>query len=533
MRYLVFLGGSLSELGKGTALCGVGMLLKSCGLHVTVLKIDPYLNADAGTLSPEEHGEVFVLEDGSEVDLDFGNYERTLGLTLSAAHSITSGGIFAEVLRNERDGKYLGQTVRLAVHVMDAAMHAMNRAAQLLVDGRQPDVCLVELGGSVGDWDAHVHLEALRRLGRQAGVDMAICLLVPLLMWEGEHKTKLAQDSVRMLRGLGIQPDFLICRSDVPLSSKQKNKLSQLCELPVKDVWESIQISDLRHLPDHFREQGIHHAICARLGLTACMIPPINVNPQCITGKARIAILGKCVHKDAYLSVVQALEHAAQSCCIFAELVRIEVFGEKLPHDIGSVDAVCLPGGFGSRGFEDKVRLASHCRLLGVPFLGLCLGFQAAVVAFCRDILSLNDATSEEISPGAPESSLIVVSRPRREMKKGAQVVTFQEGSQLYQLHGKTNSIERFRNRYEVRHSLADTLNKAGLCPSARGPHGEIDGVELMLPGASFWVAVQYHPEFRSSWARPSPVFLGLLKAAIGKETCIKRRKVADGNANS
>ncbi|CAL1137551.1 unnamed protein product [Cladocopium goreaui] len=472
----------------GSALCAVGSLLQAAGVEVTVVKIDPYLNEDAGTLSPEDHGEVFVLDDGTEVDLDFGHYERALGLTLCGDHSITSGKLLGQVLQNERQHKYLGQTVRLTKQAVELDVELITRAAECPTCRGKADVCLIELGGAVGDWDAEIHLEALRRLQRAA--PMVFCLMVPLVAWGGEQKTKLAQDSVRRLRACGIAVDFLICRTDDPVADKTKSKLADLCDVHPEAVWASITMADISQLPLHFYRQGVLTMISSRLRLTVNE-PDMGFFRGSSPGgrELEVAVNGKYEHQDAYISIFRALEDAARACDASVRFRKGNCdVSDKVP------DALCVPGGFGARGFEELVELCRFSRVEGLPFLGICWGFQAAVIALARDF-GYPCACSQEVEEDAMPPHAIVVKRRDGILRKGASKVRLPEGRMqaLYAESSKSvaeSSVERYRNRFEVWPGVKEQLQEHGVL-FGFGPDNEVDAFEL--PTHPFYMdAVSY-----------------------------------------
>eukprot|EP00743_Colponemidia_sp_Colp-15_P003000 GILK01003243.1.p1 GENE.GILK01003243.1~~GILK01003243.1.p1 ORF type:complete len:570 (+),score=98.15 GILK01003243.1:52-1761(+) len=549
MKYLAVAGGTVSGLGKGTAISSIGVLLKAAGLRTTSMKIDPYLNTDAGTMSPFEHGEVFVLEDGGEADLDLGNYERFLDITLSSDHNITTGKVYSQVIRRERKGDYLGKTVQVVPHVTDAVQEWIQKVAYISVDDKQgpPDVCLIEVGGTVGDIESMVYLEALRQFQYKLGPEnfaLAYVSLVPVLGTVGEQKTKPTQHGVKELRSYGLTPDFILCRASEPLEKATREKLSSFCQVPASHVISVHDVSNIYRVPLLLQEQGLCDLLCKRLQLVGPSLPPRIPNlarwedmankVDVLTEDVVIALVGKYTGlQDSYLSVVKALKHGAihsdrnlviewiESTDLEPAMKQTEPEKyESAWRRLRNCDGVLCPGGFGDRGIEGKILAANYARTNNVPYLGVCLGLQIAVIEFARNVLGMKTANSAEFDEKTNEH--VVVFMPEISttamggtMRLGSRLTIIKNksslGCKLY--GGKTSIYERHRHRYEVNPDKVAELEAAGLKFSGideRAQRMEI----LELEDHPFYFATQFHPEFKSRPNRPSPPFLGFILAA-------------------
>ncbi|KAH9768114.1 CTP synthase [Citrus sinensis] len=549
MKYVLVTGGVVSGLGKGVTASSVGVVLKACGLRVTSIKIDPYLNTDAGTMSPFEHGEVFVLDDGGEVDLDLGNYERFLDVRLTKNNNITTGKIYQSVLEKERKGDYLGKTVQVVPHITDAIKNWIESVAVIPVDGKEgpADVCVIELGGTVGDIESMPFIEALRQLSFSVGPDN-FCLihvsLIPVLGVVGEQKTKPTQHSVRELRALGLTPHLLACRSAQPLLENTKEKLSQFCHVPIGNILNIHDVPNIWHVPLLLRNQNAHHSILKQLNLLSIAAPP---NLQAWTKRAetydnlknsvRIAMVGKYVGlADSYLSVVKALLHACIACSLKPSIDWIaasdlEDESAKLtPKDhaaawetLRNAECVLVPGGFGDRGVGGMILAAKYARENNIPYLGICLGMQISVIEFARsvgDFSSNTLANSNEFDSETPNPVVIFMPEGSRThmgstMRLGSRRTLFQTPdcvtSKLYRNAEYVD--ERHRHRYEVNPEAIGVLEEAGLKFVGKDETGKRMEI-LELPSHPFYVGVQFHPEFKSRPGRPSALFLGLILAA-------------------
>jgi len=571
MRYVVITGGTISGLGKGTAISSIGVVLRSYGIRVTSIKIDPYLNIDAGTMSPFEHGEVYVLEDGGEADLDLGNYERFLDVTLTSAHSMTSGKVYEHVIKRERRGHYLGKTVQMVPHVTDAIQDWIEDVARKPVDGTgsSPQVCLVELGGTVGDIESAVYLEALQQFQFRTGANnfMMVHLgMLPLVGATGEQKTKPCQHSVKLLREAGLKPDLLLCRSEQPVELATRKKLSLFCQVAPENVVSLHDVSNLYQVPVLLAEQNVGKLICNHLrlphasendgaGQIAATLPlcpaalPVGAGAQRLgdwkivadrldrcTDEVSIALVGKYTgNPDAYVSIVKALQHAALEAGFrlsvsWVDSSALEPNTEQLDpkrydsawRALQSAQGVLVPGGFGHRGIEGKVATAKYCRTSGTPYLGICVGFQTAVIEFARNQLGWEGANSTEFDEATPVPVVVFLPETSAEvmggtMRLGSRATIIPDNTSLAcKLYGGVPVIyERHRHRYEVNASFVPAMEQEGLHFTGRDDRGQ--RMELLeMQGHPFFVACQFHPEFKSRPAKPGPLFLGLLLAAKG-----------------
>ncbi|XP_024389982.1 uncharacterized protein [Physcomitrium patens] len=548
MKYVIVTGGVVSGLGKGVTASSIGVVLKACGLRVTSIKIDPYLNTDAGTMSPFEHGEVFVLDDGGEVDLDLGNYERFLDVTLTRDNNITTGKIYQAVIEKERRGDFLGKTVQVVPHITDAIQDWIERVANVPVDGLSgcADVCVIELGGTVGDIESMPFVEALRQFQFRVGRDN-FCLvhvsLVPVLGVVGEQKTKPTQHSVRELRALGLTPHLLACRSAQPLEQVTKEKLSQFCHVPAENIINIYDVSNIWHIPLLLRDQQGHLAVLNKLQLSSAPPPALDSwaarAERCdnLTIPVKIAMVGKYTGlSDSYLSVLKALQHACIACSRKLVLEWVAATDledrakEQTPEAYASAwntlkntHGVLVPGGFGDRGVQGKILAATYARENGVPYLGICLGMQLAVVEFARNVLGLKDANSTEFDSATPHPCVVFMPEVSKTqmggtMRLGARKTLLQTAdcisAKLYQKD--TYVDERHRHRYEVNPEMVESIEAAGLHFVGKDTTGRRMEI-LELKGHPYYVGVQFHPEFKSRPGKPSAVFLGLILAASGQ----------------
>lgn len=541
MKYVVVSGGVLSGLGKGVTASSIGVLLKSAGLRVTSIKIDPYLNSDAGTMSPFEHGEVFVLDDGGEVDLDLGNYERFLDINLSRDNNLTTGKIYSKVLEAERRGDYLGKTVQVIPHITDAIQDWIEDVAKRPADGSDttPDACIIELGGTVGDIESAPYVEALRqfqfRVGRE-NVTFVHVSLVPVLGPVGEQKTKPTQHTVKELRGLGISPDILVCRSSAPLNDETRNKLAAFCHVKPEAVMSTHDVPNIYHVPLMLQEQGL----CDILNVDCSATNLLNDwkkmahHLDTLTEEVHIAMVGKYTDlSDAYLSVIKSLQHAAMAVdrklvIDWIEASHLEEDWEKSEHEtawktLREADGVLVPGGFGDRGIEGKILAAHYARTERVPYLGICLGLQIATIEFCRNVLGMTGANSTEFEDNPEHAAVVFMPEISKThlggtMRLGSRPTLWQhEGSTIRSLYGPGESVdERHRHRYEVNPDLIERIEAAGLVFVGKDESGQRCEI-FELNDHPYYVGVQFHPEFKSRPGRPSPPFLGLLKAASSR----------------
>eukprot|EP00761_Pharyngomonas_kirbyi_P004694 gb/GECH01004699.1/.p1 GENE.gb/GECH01004699.1/~~gb/GECH01004699.1/.p1 ORF type:complete len:623 (+),score=161.61 gb/GECH01004699.1/:1-1869(+) len=549
MRYIVVTGGVLSGLGKGVTTSCIGTLLRHCGYRVTALKIDPYLNTDAGTMSPFEHGEVYVLDDGGEADLDLGNYERFMDLSLASDNNLTTGKVYQKVIEKERRGDYLGKTVQVIPHVTNEIMNWVRRVAHTSSDGKEgyPDVCIIEVGGTIGDIESMPFVEALRQLSFKVG-HHKFCLvhasLIPVV--NGSQKSKPTQHSIKELRALGLSPDLIVCRCEVPVSESVRQKIALHCHVSSDRVLSVHNVSNLFRVPALFDSQSLPSFLISRLGLPErqpmCQ-PPSQVwedmaaIEESAKEKVNIAIVGKYTgFEDAYLSVIKALKHSANAVSRRLKINWIEASNlegetseiEKSKYQeawrkLRHADGVLVPGGFGDRGVEGKIAAASWARRSGIPYLGVCLGFQVAVIAYARDELKWLNANSEEFDSEPKHRVLIYMPEVSREqlggtMRLGARPAYLKKGSTISKLYDNNEEIsERHRHRYEVNPEVVDQLEEAGLHFVGRDDTGErMEVFELPRDQHPYYMGVQYHPEYKSRPNRPAPPFYGLVMAASG-----------------
>ncbi|MDA8532280.1 CTP synthase (glutamine hydrolyzing) [Candidatus Poseidoniales archaeon] len=542
MKYVVVSGGVLSGLGKGVTASSIGVLLKSAGLRVTSIKIDPYLNSDAGTMSPFEHGEVFVLDDGGEVDLDLGNYERFLDINLGKNNNLTTGKIYSKVIEAERRGDYLGKTVQVIPHVTDAVQEWIEDVAHQPADGSGeiPDACIIELGGTVGDIESSPYIEALRqfqfRVGRE-NVTFVHVSLVPVMGPVGEQKTKPTQHTVKELRGLGITPDILVCRSTSPLSVETREKLAAFCHVSPQAVMSTHDVPNIYHVPLMLQEQGL----CEILGVDHRATDLLKDwktmahHLDTLTEAVHIGMVGKYTNlSDAYLSVIKSLQHAAMA--VDRKLVIDWIEASHLESDWGNeeekksawdllkkADGVLVPGGFGDRGVEGKIAAAQYARTTQTPYLGICLGLQVATIEFCRNVLNLEGANSTEFDENAPTAAVVFMPEISKThlggtMRLGTRPTLWQvDKCKIRTLYGEGEAVdERHRHRYEVNPDLIERIEAEGLVFVGKDETGQRCEI-FELTNHPYYVGVQYHPEFKSRPGRPSPPFLGLLKASTGQ----------------
>jgi CTP synthase len=536
-KYIFVTGGVVSSLGKGIAAASLGRLLVERGFRVTMMKLDPYLNVDPGTMSPFQHGEVFVTDDGAETDLDLGHYERFLDRPLSQANNITTGRIYSNVITKERRGEYLGSTVQVIPHITDEIKGAVRRIAP------GNDVVLVEIGGTVGDIESLPFLEAIRQFRREVGKENAIFVhltLVPYIAAAGEVKTKPTQHSVRELMEIGIQPDFLICRSERPLGDDVKRKIALFCNVDFGAVIESADVPTIYQIPLSFEQQGFAERVMERLRLTA-PTPDLGrwrAMVQRITHPAhrvRICVVGKYTdYVDSYKSVQEALIHGGIANEVGVELAWTSsdhfTSPERAREILGDFHGLLVPGGFGVRGVEGMVEAIRAARELEIPFFGICLGMQAAIIEFARHVMGLAEGHSSEFAPECADPVVSLMESQREvtdkggTMRLGAYPCRLQPGSRAAALYGQEEVSERHRHRYEVSNRYRDGFVEHGLRLSGLSPDGLL--VEMIeLPAHPWFVGCQFHPELQSRPLRPHPLFAGFVRAAD------ERRRAQQGDA--
>ena len=525
MHYIVITGGVISGLGKGTITSSLGYLLKSHGYRVTSLKIDPYLNYDAGTMNPYQHGEVFVLDDGSEVDLDLGNYERFLDVNLTGNNNITTGKVYKEVIEKERRGEYLGSTVQIIPHITNE----IKRRIRLVANKEELDVVLIEVGGTVGDIESMPFLEAVRQLNHEEGRGTFLfghVTLVPELGAGGEQKTKPTQHSVRDLREIGITPDLLFCRSKKPLTIETKKRISLFTDVAMEGIVSINDVPNVYLVPDAMEKQGIIQFVREKLSLPqksyhdAWAEYKENIrNPK---EKVRVALVGKYVElQDSYMSHKESFSHVTGVTGIDVEIKWIN--SDDLIQNqekLSDVHAVIVPGGFGYRGIEGKIQAARYARENGIPYLGICLGFQVAVMEFARNALGLKDANSTEFDPKTPYPVIdllpeqLGVKDMGGTMRLGSKKVLVREGTLASRIYGTDAVYERHRHRFEVNPDYIERFKEAGMLFSGVDEEG-IRMEIAELDGSDNFIATQYHSEFKSRPLNPSKVHLHLVKQAL------------------
>ncbi|KIW62547.1 CTP synthase [Phialophora macrospora] len=558
MKYVLVSGGVISGIGKGIIASSTGLLLKTVGLKVTAIKIDPYLNVDAGTMAPTEHGECFVLDDGGEVDLDLGNYERYLNVTLTFENSITTGKMYQHVIERERRGDYLGKTVQVVPHITNAIQDWIERVARIPVDDtkEEPDVCIIELGGTVGDIESAPFIEAMRQLRRRAGRDNFVHIhvsLVPVI--SGEQKTKPTQQAIREARAAGLAPDLIACRCQEPLEDSTINKIAMFCQVEPIQVLAVHDVESTYHVPLLLEQQQLPGQLRDFFRLDAYPIAPALVTRGqqlwndwkklttsqerfLETEKVTIALVGKYTNlHDSYLSVIKALEHSAMACQRKLNLIWVEASNlekatletnpetyHKAWHELCTADGVLVPGGFGHRGTEGMIAAANWARTKPKPYLGICLGMQVAVIEFARNVCGLKTAHSVELD--ARTTDPVVIFMPEIDkttmggnMRLGQRPTHFQENtswSRLRKLYNNAPAVnERHRHRYEVNPEYITRLSDAGLTFIGKDDKGErMEIVELK--DHPWFVGVQFHPEYLSRVLRPSPPYLGFVAASAG-----------------
>jgi CTP synthase len=556
MKYVVVSGGVISGIGKGVLASSTGLLFKTMGLRVTSIKIDPYMNIDAGTMSPLEHGECFVLNDGGEVDLDLGNYERYLNITLTKNHNITTGKIYSHVIEKERNGDYLGKTVQVVPHVTGAIQDWIERVATIPVDesGLEPEICIIELGGTVGDIESAPFVEALRQFQFRVGVDNFALIhvsLVPVI--HGEQKTKPTQAAIKDLRSLGLTPDMIACRCQEELEVATIEKIGMFCHVGPEQVIAVHDVNSTYHVPLLLKEQRMMKFLTKKLNIPELSPAALErgdklmkkwINLTSSHDKSfetvTIALVGKYTHlKDSYLSVIKSLEHSSMRCHRRLKIEWVESTDleeetkssnlskyHKAWHYVCQADGILVPGGFGNRGIEGMVSAAQYARENNIPYLGVCLGLQIAVIEFVRNVLGVEGSTSMEFDPTADEDTASVVYMPDVDQVKlggtmrlgihSTKFVANSEWSKLRKLYGGADSVmERHRHRYEVNPKLIDQIEAKGL--NFIGKDDTQARMEVLeLKDHKFFVGTQYHPEYLSKVLDPSRPFLGLVAASAG-----------------
>ena len=527
-RFIFVTGGVVSALGKGIAAASIGRLLVSRGLRVTIQKFDPYINVDPGTMSPFQHGEVFVTEDGAETDLDLGHYERFTDVNTTRGSNVTTGAIYHTVIRRERRGDYLGGTVQVIPHITDE----IKQRIRLVAEAEDVDIVITEIGGTVGDIESLPFLEALRQFQVDQGRDRCMFIhltLVPFLGHAGELKTKPTQHSVQELRRIGIQPDMIMCRSEGPLDRDIREKISLFANLPVEAIISARDVDSIYKVPLYFRAEGVDHQILEHFKIEA--EPPDMSDWEALVKRGdqlnevvRIGLVGKYIQlEDAYLSVIEALKHGGYHHGARIEVRWVDAEGlDKLEaqRQLDECDGILIPGGFGVRGVEGKIRAARFAREQEVPYLGICLGMQVAVSEFARHVVDMDGANSTEFDPETPYPVIDLLPEQKEvrdmggTMRLGADPVKLHDDTRAREIYGEPVIYERHRHRYEVNNHLRKHLEQAGLVCSGTSPDDRL--VEIVeLPEHPFFVASQFHPEFKSRPLRPQPLFRDFVGAAL------------------
>lgn len=537
-KYVFVTGGVVSSLGKGIIAASLGRLLRARGISTTIVKLDPYLNVDPGTMSPYQHGEVFVTEDGAETDLDLGHYERFISTNLSRVNNVTAGTIYKSVLEKERRGDYLGGTVQMIPHVTNEIKAFIKKATAQ----SQAEVVIVEIGGTVGDIESLIFLEAIRQMRKDIGIH-DVCYIhatmIPNLKTTHELKTKPTQHSVELLRSRGIQPDVLVCRSELTLSPSIREKLALFTDVSSNAVIECIDVKHLYEVPIILEKEGLAQRVLERLHLPKNE-PDLREWKELVdkvkkpTETVNVAIVGKYVMlSDAYISVVEALKHAGLKTGAEVKIKWVlseDIEASGAEEHLTGMDGILVPGGFGDRGIEGKIEAATYARENNIPYLGLCLGMQTAVIEFARNVASLEEAHSTEFDPKTPHPVIDLMPDQHNVVLKGGTMrlgrypCKIQDKTKAREVYGKEEISERHRHRYEVNNSHREELQNHGMVFSGLSPDGNL--VEMIeIPSHPYFLACQFHPELKSRPDKPHPLFIGLVQAMIDGQKKEKKEK--------
>ncbi len=524
-KYIFVTGGVVSGLGKGITAASLGRLLKSRGLTVTIQKLDPYLNVDPGTMNPVQHGEVFVTEDGAETDLDLGHYERFIDIHLSKSANLTSGKVYWKILNEERAGNFGGQTIQVIPHITD-------EIKRFIASTPDADVCIVEIGGTIGDIEGQPFIEAIRQFYMEVGRENCLFIhvtLVPYIKASQELKTKPTQHSVKELLAMGIRPDILVCRTDLPLDAQLREKIAHFCNVEPDCVIENTDCDILYEVPMMMQKEGLDRVVIQKLGLRCgqadlsdwCEMLNRLKQPSAV---CEIAIVGKYVAlHDSYISVVEALKAGGMHCSAKVNLRWVDsetIEKNGAQSELCGVDGILVPGGFGTRGIEGMIAAAKYAREKGIPYFGICLGMQIAMIEYARNVLSLSDANSAEINPNSKNKVVDLMPEQRGvkdmggTMRLGAYPCVLEANSKAYALYGQQQIMERHRHRYEVNNDYVPLYEQAGLRFSGKSPSGEICEM-IELSEHPYFVACQFHPEFKSRPNKPHPLFSGFVRATL------------------
>lgn len=532
VKYIFVTGGVVSGLGKGITAASLGRLLKSRGQRVTIQKFDPYINFDPGTMSPYQHGEVFVTDDGAETDLDLGHYERFVDESLSKNNNITTGKVYWSVISKERKGDYLGGTVQVIPHITNEIKDRVYRVGK----SGQTDIVITEIGGTVGDIESLPFLEAIRQVATDVGRENCMYIhvtLVPYLSKSGEQKSKPTQHSVKELLGLGIQPDIIVCRSEMPLAKEMRDKIGLFCNIPGDNVIQNLDASVIYEVPLMLENEGLAQIVCKRLNIT-CGSPNLKewedlVNKiKKLDKKVTIALVGKYVAlHDAYISIVESLKHGGYANDSDVEIKWVsseEVCEENVAELLGDVDGILVPGGFGDRGIEGKIIAAKFARENKTPYFGICLGMQISVIEYARNVLGLKEAHSSELDPDTrhPVIDLMPEQKDIDElggtMRLGLYPCKIGENTKTFNIYNDELIYERHRHRYEVNNEYRNKLIKNGMVTAGLSPDERL--VEIVeIPEHPWYIGVQFHPEFKSRPNRPHPLFKDFIRASLDYST--------------
>lgn len=530
MKYIIVTGGIISGIGKGITASSIGLLFKSKGINVTAIKIDPYINIDAGTMSPYEHGECYVLADGGEVDLDLGNYERFLDIELTKNHNITTGKIYNNVINKERNGDYLGKTVQIIPHITNEIKNWIKKVSIIPVNKNQtPEICIVEIGGTIGDIETASFIEAVRQMSLESVNDNFCFIHVSMIIDNGDLKTKPTQHSVAKLRSLGILPDFLVMRTSKMLLDNEKRKLNMFCQVPKEHIISNIDIPNVYYVPSVFKRQRICEKIEKILGLE--IDNPYELNKyNCILDyfdskyeKIKLTIAGKYTgSQDTYLSLIKAIEHAS-----FKIKINVEIAWHNTEDDLHSnselklSDGIIIPGGFGTRGIQGKINIAKYARINNIPLLGICLGMQTMVVEFSHNIKLNGYSTEWDQKTNIPLIDILPNQTDIKggTMRLGDYKTTLKSNTQVSNLYKKEIITERHRHRYEVNNTYVDIMEKNGLKFVGTSNNGKLMEI-IELDEHPFYIGCQFHPEFKSKYDNPHPLFIGLLESMLNKKKC-------------
>ena len=530
-KYIFITGGVVSSLGKGVAAASIGFLLKSFGLKVTLQKIDPYINVDPGTMNPYQHGEVFVTTDGAECDLDLGHYERFLNETLTKDNNVTTGQIYYSVISKERRGEYLGKTVQVVPHITDEIKSKITK----LATSNKVDIIITEVGGTVGDIEGQPFLEAIRQMRLDLGRNNTLYIhltLVPFIKTTREFKTKPTQHSVRGLLSMGIQPDILLCRADSWLTDEERKKISLFCNVPVNAVIDAVDVECIYEIPLIFHQQKLDQLIFSNLGIdkkeadfTEWQVYVQRAKTP--TKTVEIAICGKYVElRDAYKSIIEALNHAATVNNARLKLKWIDT--DRIDDDISlgntltNIDGILIPGGFGMRGVEGKIKVIKYAREMKKPFFGICLGMQCMVIEYARNICGLKGANSTEFDDGTPHPVIDLMPEQKKikdlggTMRLGNWPCRIEPKTLAHRIYSKNNIEERHRHRYEVNPKYIKTFTEKGLVFSGRSPDGKLMEI-VEIANHPFFIGVQFHPEFTSRPLVPNPIFYNFIETSLKK----------------